>query len=415
MSIELLFIHPTFPGQFERLVLRLRNDPRFRLTGLCDATWTNSATSIPGLNLVRYPTPDKTDDATHLYARPFDQAVRRGMAAAMQLLKMKTEGYEPHVIYVHPGWGDALYLKELFPDTPVVGLFEYFYNTRGADVGFDPMTPLKLDDVFRVPMLNAPLLLSLQACDVRLSPTDWQRSLFPPAYRDTMRSLHEGVYTDVVKPDPQATFTLANGTVLRAGDEVLTYACRGFEPYRGVHVFMQALPRILEERPNCQVLIVGTDKVFYGPAAKDHPGWLAKCMAELQQPLDSGRVHFTGHIPYPDYLRMQQVSRAHVYMTYPFVLSWSMLEAMAAGCLVVASDTQPVREMIADEVNGLLFPFFDQDALVRQVTRALASPQDMVPLREAAVTTIKLRYDFERIVLPQHIALIESLTSDSHS
>lgn len=412
MTIDILFIHPNFPGQFQRLMQHLVAQPGYRLTAVRDSSQLTRQPIPPGVQVHSYTLPeDSKADASHAWARTFNSAVQRAQVVAELLLRLKLEGYEPDLIYAHTGWGDTLYLKELFPEVPLVGLFEYFYHARGADVGFDPGRPLALNDIFRVPMLNASLMLALEDCDHRLTPTQWQRSLFPETYRERIECLHEGVNTELVKPDPTASLSLPNGQLVKAGDEVLTYTCRGFEPYRGLEVFMKALPRILEQRPDCQVLMVGSTKHFYGPGPAGHETWLDKCMAELPQPLPADRVHFLGVLDYPSYLRVLQVSSAHVYMTYPFVLSWSMLEAMAAGCLVLASDTAPVREVIASELNGLLFPFFDEDALVETATRALANPESYRPLRAAAVTTIEKRYDFARVVLPRHMNLIQSLTA----
>jgi len=410
VSIDVLFIHPNFPGQFLRLARHLALQSGYRVRALRDTAKQTTEPLVPGVELFGYALPPgDANDPSPQWARHFSAAVERGQVVARALLQMKLEGYEPHLIYAHTGWGDTLYLKELFPQVPVVGLFEYYYHSRGADVGFDPDYPLTLSDVFRVPLLNASQLMALETCDVHLTPTEWQRSRYPDTWRSRMRCLHEGVNTDIVQPDPEASFMLPDGRVLRAGDEVLTYACRGFEPCRGVEVFMRALPRILEQRPDCQVLLVGSSRHYYGPAPAGHATWLDKCLAGLEQPLDPNRVHFLGFVDYPRYLSMLQVSRAHVYMTYPFVLSWSMLEAMAAGCVVVGSDTAPVREVIANEVNGLLFPFFDDAALVQQVARALADPLALQPLRAAAVSTIKKRYDFDHVVLPQHLQLLDSL------
>lgn len=237
----------------------------------------------------------------------------------------------------------------------------------------------------------------------------WQRSCYPAAHHARIEVLHEGVDTRTVKPNPMAAVTLPDGTTLRAGDEVLTYVSRGLEPYRGFHCFMRALPQILAQRPDCHVLIVGTDTHVYGRAAPGGLSWRETMLREVGSQLDLSRVHFTGKLAYQDYLTVLQVSRVHVYLTYPFVLSWSLLEALATGCVVVGSDTAPVREVIADGENGLLVPFFDRDALVARTVRALADPDTLLPLRENARATILDRYDFDTRVFPRHLALLARL------
>lgn len=407
--MDVLFIHPNFPGQFLRLAERLGQEPGYKVYTLGDASWMPPGFVIPGVEHLSYPAPDPAGNDTHPYVRNFDSAVRRGQAVVRALLPLKHQGFEPNVIYIHPGWGDGLYLKELFPNTKVVGLFEYFYHARGADVGFDPEFPLAFDDLFRVRTLNTVQLHALDSCDIRLSPTTWQRSRYPKVYHASMQALHEGIDTVRIGPDAAATFTLPNGTTVKAGDEVLTYVSRSLEPYRGFHCFMRALPAILRDRPHCQVIVVGGDKQHYGPPATGAATWREQYLQELGAGLDLTRVHFTGPLLFSEYLKVLQVARAHVYLTYPFILSWSMLEAMAAGCVVIGSDTPPVQEVLTHESNGLLFPFFDVEALATTACTALAEPERFEPLRRAARATIESHYDFDTVIFPRHQELLKRL------
>jgi glycosyltransferase involved in cell wall biosynthesis len=408
-SLDILFIHPNFPGQFGRLAGRLAGKADFSVTALGDAGWMASNTSLPGVRLLSYEAPAAAGQDIHPYVRGLDAAVRRGQVVAEYLLNLKRGGYEPQVIYVHPGWGDGLFLKDLFPNALVVGLLEFFYNPRRADVGFDPEFPLTFNDIFRIRILNSVQLHALEGCDLHLSATAWQRSCYPAAHQQHIEVLHEGIDTALIKPNSQAEVRLPDGTVLRAGDEVLTYVSRGLEPYRGFHMFMRALPAILRERPHCQVVIVGEDRNFYGRAAPGQQTWRDALLKEVGAQLDSARVHFTGKLGYADYLKVLQVSRLHVYLTYPFVLSWSMLEAMATGCVLLASDTQPVREVVRDGTNGLLFPFFDTEALVAKAVQVLADPDPWLLLRENARATIRDFYDFDTVVYPRHLAIFGRL------
>jgi len=207
--------------------------------------------------------------------------------------------------------------------------------------------------------------------------------------------VHEGVDAQLMQPDPQARFTLPNGTVLRRGDPVITYVARNLEPYRGFHVFMRTLPEILQRNPQAQVVIVGGDEVSYGNKPKDTPNWREAMQKEVGERIDASRVHFTGKLPYLQYRSLLQVSAVHVYLTYPFVLSWSMLEAMSCGCLLVASRTAPVEEVIEHGKNGLLVDFFDQAALVEQVSEALSQPNRFSEIRHQARQTVLQRYTVE--------------------
>ena len=239
-------------------------------------------------------------------------------------------------------------------------------------MGFDPEFPAALDDRLRVSTWRAHHLLALEQCDVAIAPTQWQKSQFPATYQPKIQVLHEGIATDVLGPDPQAQLTLPNGQVLKAGDPVVTYVARNLEPYRGFHVFMRSLPALLAAHPTCQVLIVGGDEVSYGRAPKNAKSWREALLREvnIDTSSETGRVHFLGKLPYAQYRRVLQVSAVHVYLTYPFVLSWSLLEALASGCAVVASDTAPVREVIRHGENGLLVDFFDGAQLVDAIASA---------------------------------------------
>jgi glycosyltransferase involved in cell wall biosynthesis len=326
---------------------------------------------------------------------------------------MRKLGFEPDLIVAHPGWGDALFLRQIYPAVPMIGYFEFYYHGRGTDLGFDPEFPVNLDNRCEVHMKNATNLLALSDCDSYWSPTRWQAGLFPAAYRDRISVVHDGIDTARVAPDPSASFTLPDGKRVTAGDEVLTLINRNMEPYRGFHVFMRALPEIQRRRPNAFTIIVGSESEHpYGnPPPPDAGGkprsWKQVLLEEVGGRLDMSRIHFTGLLPFDQYLRVLQVSRAHVYMTYPHVLSWSMLEAMAAGCLVIASSTPPVTEVIRDRENGLLFDFFSGAALAELAADALANPGACAPIRQHAREFAIRHYDLEKICLPRQLALMQ--------
>jgi glycosyltransferase involved in cell wall biosynthesis len=405
--LEILFIHPNFPGQFRRIAPALARNPDFRVVGVGDESWMTEATRLANVPVIGYPKPGDSGLVMHAHARGFDAAVRRGHQVVTTLAAHKQQGLEPDVIFVHPGWGDAFYLRDFFPGAKVVGLFEYFYHPRGTDVGFDPEFPGSFDDIFRLRTSNATQLLALESCHAGFSPTAWQRSLFPQAWRNQLSLLHEGIDTDLAAPDPAARVTLPDGTTLQAGDEVLTFVSRNLEPYRGYHVFMRSLPGILRARPNCHVVIVGGDGVSYGPKPQPGSTWRQKYLDEVSAGLDMSRVHFTGALPYAGYLKVLQVSRLHVYLTYPFILSWSMLEAMSVGCLVLGSATPPVEEVISHGENGLLFPFLQPQRLAESAIEALAQPQQFTSLRTQARQTMLDRYDFQRVSLPGYTQLLQ--------
>jgi glycosyltransferase involved in cell wall biosynthesis len=378
--------------------------------GLGERYWTSdNVGQIPkGVPIAVYDMPLPPAAEIHSYLQSSTAAVLRGQEVARTLQQVKWDGFVPDLIYAHPGWGEALYVKDVFPDVPLINFCEFYYHSTGQDVGFDPEYPSTFDDILQLRTRNAPHLLSLDAMDAGISPTKWQRSCFPVPYQSRIEVVHDGIDTYYMSPDPNAVFVLPSRKTLSAQDEVITFVNRNLEPSRGFHTFMRALPELLQRRPNAQILIVGGDEVSYGqPSA--YGSYRKQMLAELGDRLDLSRIHFLGKIPYSQYRRMLQISTAHVYLTYPFVLSWSMLEAMAVGCLVIGSRTTPVTEVIADESNGLLVDFFSPDEIVNAVCRACEQPEQMAELRRAARQTVLDHYDLHSVCLPRQTALLEQL------
>jgi glycosyltransferase involved in cell wall biosynthesis len=405
--MRILFIHQNFPGQFLHLApaLAARGHEVRALTAA-----TNRRTSrIP---TVYYKVDDKRfSPAEFGLATHFAEQAHRGEIvgrAAAQLLA--NEGYVPDVVFGHAGWGETLYLADIWPKARRIIYAEFFYRTRGLDVGFDKeLQKESLRGAMWVRSRQASQLLSLTDAHHALSPTRWQGSTYPDFLRPKISVIHDGINTDLVKPDPQASFTVPGlAAPIRQGDEVLTFVARNLEPYRGFHIFMRALPRLLRERPAAQVVIVGGDGVSYGSAAPDGQSWKQVLMAEVGEKIDPARVHFVGNLPYQQFVALMQATRVHAYLTYPFVLSWSLLEAMSAGAMIVASRTPPLEEVIEDGVNGRLVDFFDVDGWSDALAQALANPARDDALRHAARQTVVDRYDLQRLCLPRQIAFVEN-------
>jgi glycosyltransferase involved in cell wall biosynthesis len=369
--MRVLFVHQNFPGQYLHLAAALaaRGDE-------VSALAIERQKPPPGVRVLFYKPQRGSSSGIHPWVSDIETKVIRGEAAAQATLALRDQGFTPDVICAHPGWGEALFLKDVFPDTPMLSFIEFYYTTDGADFGFDP--EFADDDLparCRLRMKNANSLLNLDIADWCVTPTEWQRSTVPARYRDRMTVIHDGIDTERVKPNPHVKLGLAkSGLTLRPGDEVITFVNRNMEPYRGFHVFMRALPEIQKRRPNAVVLIVGGDDISYGKRLPPGETWRQRMLAEVGDRLDMQRVRFVGRIPYNDFAAMLQVSAVHVYLTYPFVLSWSMLEAMSAGCLVVGSSTPPVEEVISDGVNGLLVDFFSPQGIAEAIDRVLTHP-----------------------------------------
>lgn len=376
--MRILVIHQNFPGQFGHLTKAWASRPGWDVRAL----GSESAPGLPGFKgLLRYKLARKPHAHQHPYLRQMENATLHGQAAVRAMLHLKKQGFTPDAIVAHPGWGETLYAKDVYPNAKLIHLCEWYYNAEGADLNFDPEFPLAFDDRARIRTWNALHTLNLVNCDVGVAPTHWQKSRHPEIFHDKIVVQHEGIDTENLGPDPNATVTTPSGLTLKAGDPVITYVARNLEPYRGFHVFMRALEKIQKEHKTCHAVIVGGDDVSYGKRPKDAPNWREKMLSEVK--LDPTRTHFMGKVPYQQYIEVLQVSAAHVYLTYPFVLSWSLLEAMACGAPIVASETAPVQEVIQHEVSGELVPFFDLEEVARSMLSRVASKRDETLARSA--------------------------------
>ncbi|MGV8949730.1 MAG: glycosyltransferase [Cypionkella sp.] len=402
--MKILFVHQNFPGQF------LHVAPALATRGHdCLALTDHGNMRASPIQTLKYKhEPAKVDAAACRLGRNYTTMSDRGVTVARAALAMRSKGYVPDVIFGHSGWGETLFLKEIWPEAKLIVYAEFYYKGRGADVGFDTeFNPHSLDQILIAQGRAAHLGQALVHADAGLAPTQWQASTFPDSLRGMISVIHDGVDTALLSPNPAARFTLPDGHELTARDEVLTFVNRNLEPYRGYHIFMRALPEVMRARPKAQVVIVGGDGVSYGSAPKGETGWKDTILNEVRDQLDLSRVHFVGKVPYPQFVSLLQISRAHAYLTYPFVLSWSMIEAMAVGCHIVASATKPVTEALEHGKTGTLVDFFDVGGWSAALTEALAHPERFAALRSAARQTAIDRYDLQTLCLPRMIDFIE--------
>ena len=405
--MKYLFIHQNFPGQYRHVVRHLAAQPKNQV---CFITQPNENV-MPGVKKITYPRDQRGHINCHAWASELERAIYTGSRVLNACRDLREQGFTPDLIVGHSGWGETLFVKDAYPDVPVLANFEFYYHARGVDADFDPEFVSIFNDPSRLRTRNGINLLAFQGADWGHSATQWQRSLYPPEMRSRISVLHEGIDTELVRPNPNASFTLPGGRTLTRKDEVVTYVARNLEPYRGFHVFMRALPQLLRRRKRAQVVIVGDTGVSYGAPPPPNSTFKAMMLQELGQRLDTERVHFLGMLDYQSYLTLLQVSSVHVYLTYPFVLSWSFIEAMAAGCLIVASSTPPVLEVLKDGVNGLTVDFFAVKKLTNRIEQALAQRRELAPLRRAARATAVEHYDLNRQLLPQWLTLLDALAN----
>ena len=394
---RVLFLHPNFPAQFRHLAIALANSPKHQVV----YGTARTEGQIPGVNKILYQPAREVRPETHHYVRPLESAVLEGQAVYRVAQQLQERGFVPDVVYAHSGWGPGLFVKDIFPKAKFCCFFEWYYHAHGTDADFDPADPLDADAEAKIRIKNAPILLDLASCDRGLSPTQWQRHQFPAEFHSKIKVLHDGVDTEFFQPQPGTKLVLPEINLdLSQVEELVTYVSRGMEPYRGFPQFMEAIARLQERRPHCHTVVVGADRVAYGKKLPEGQTYKQRMLEKL--PLDLSRLHFTGRLPYSQYLRVLQASSVHVYLTRPFVLSWSMLEAMSAGCLLVASDTAPVTEVIQDGHNGLLVDFFSPQQVCDLILEALDHPDDLLKLRANARQTIQSTYDLAKL-LPQHL------------
>ncbi|SFD64394.1 Glycosyltransferase involved in cell wall bisynthesis [Bosea sp. CRIB-10] len=397
-----LFIHQNMPAQFLHLCRYLR-DHGHRVVFIT----RNKTNHLQGVTKVSYETTRGPHKDSHVYLRAAEDGVLHGQAVFRAIKQQLGPNFKPDIVIGHAGWGEMLLVKEAFPDVPVLSYFEFFYRSRGQDLGFDSEYMPDLDTMLATPIKNTINLLSGEACDWGLTPTRWQFSTYPTGIQSKMSVIHEGVDTQAIRPKDDASFTTPSGKVLKAGQKIVTFVARNLEPYRGFHIFMRALPEIQRRHPDAEILIVGSEGTSYGRKLPEGDSYKKRMLAEVS--FDPETVHFTGHLDTPRFREVMQVSSAHIYLTYPFVLSWSMLEAMASGCLLIGSRTAPVEEVLIDGRNGLLVDFFDRQGLVDRICEALAKPERFIEMRRAARETVVAHYDLRSHCLPRQLGLIAHL------
>jgi glycosyltransferase involved in cell wall biosynthesis len=390
-KMKILFLHRDFPGQFKYIAQVLALNPNNLVL------FITSNNDIPGGEIKKlvYPKPDITKMPGNSELREYSEAVMHGQGAANIALAMKKRGIIPDIIYGH-SWGETMFMKDIFPDVPLLCYFEWFDNSEGGAIGFDGNTPsLNYREIVRGNRIYK--LAELYSCDAGISPMEWQKSQYPKEFHDKIKVIHDGINTDICKPNKDAKFITENKK-LELTDEVITYATRGMEPARGFIQFMEAVAILLKKRPNAHFVIAGNDRVCYGDMQQKIS---YKELMLKKFNLNSNRLHFVGALDFNDYIKLLQVSSVHFYSTYPLFLSWSFMEAMACGCCMVASNTAPVTEVIKDNYNGLLFDFYNVDQIVEKIEYALDNKDKIEEIRQNARQTIVEKYSLKDLMTKQ--------------
>ena len=413
--MNILFIHQNFPAQFKHLapalVLQGHNVFAYRVTKKPRPQFISDS----GVRILSYTFDQGTTPKIHPWVADFEAKIIRAQACFDFSLSLKNKGFKPDLIIAHPGWGESIFIKKVWPQSKLAIYCEYFYQSEGYDVDFDKeFGPISNDFACRIEIKNLLNVMHFPTVDHAISPTNWQASTYPADFRSKISVIHEGIDTELVKPNSDSFLMLGETINITKNDEVLTFINRDLEPYRGFHVFMRCLPELLRKKKNLKVVIVGGDSVSYGKKPQDCKSWKEKFVAEVKPQMDKdafSRIYFVGKIPYRIYIKLLQISTVHVYLTYPFVLSWSFLEAMSAGCSIVASNTPPVSEVMTNGSEGYLVDFFDKNEIIRHILLLLDDENKRKYFSQRARELVVSKYDLKTVCLPKQLDWISSISS----
>ena len=388
--MRILFVHKSFPAQFSRLAPYLAAQPGVAVLALGDRALLRGKEAwlqANGIHALGY----RFDEDDRLAG--FEVFERRAQAVASAARELSGKGLQPDLIVAHASWGEAVHLKQVFERARLIVYCEWFYNTPAmADDAIDLAV---LHDAQTRSEHNARIIAALEAADAGWAPTQWQRAQFPASYQAKIAVIHDGVDTDHITPGEAAS-----------AEPLITFTTRSLEPARGFHVFMRALPEVQQRCPDARIVVAGSDTPAYTKPRADGVSHRSALLRELEGRLDLSRITFAGMLPYPQYIELLRRSSVHIYGTFPFVLSWSFIDALAAGCLIVGSRTAPVIEVLREADNGLLFEYGSPANLAVRVDDALAR-DDADQIRARARSTAVERYDWRRVCLPTQLALIQ--------
>ena len=413
--MRILFVHQNFPGQYVHIVQRLAQQGQHQLVALGINALDRGRGMPESLQHFRYGLERGNTKGVHPLLMETESKIIRAEGCARAAEQLKQKGFSPDLICAHPGWGEPLFLKAIWPDAPLLCYQEFFYNEFGFDSNFDPEFPAdsSWQAQAKLTMKNAYLHLTLEQADWNVSPTHFQASSFPEHWRRKISVIHDGVDLQQARPNPSAApLKLPDGTVLEKGQPIVTFVNRSLEPYRGCHTFIRAIPELQRQHPEARIVVVGRTKgASYGAVCPDGE-WSDRFLGEIKDQFDPSRVHFTGSLPYRQFIPLLQISACHVYLTYPFVMSWSLLEAMGCGCAVVGSDTAPVREVIRHGQNGVLVNFFSPTDLAAAVVEMLNDPDRAAAFGVSARETVERNYELNACVTRQ-LALMDLVASQN--
>jgi glycosyltransferase involved in cell wall biosynthesis len=409
--MKILFIHHAFPGQFLHLAPKLAE-----LGHIVKAlTEDKPVYPSPNVEVIKYKQGRKRTNGIHQWLNGTEEKYIRAEAVLSTCINLREQNFLPDVVYVHPDWGEALFIREAFPDAKIIIFAEHYYQLDKADAKFD--TEFANESMYYhcgTKMNNAIRLMSINDSDLAICPTNFQKNNQPQAYHHKIKVIHDGIPTHKLVKNENIEIKLNEGVVLNRSNEVITFANRGLEPRRGFHQFMRVIPLLQKHNPNAHIIIMGKDVTVYGTYKELQAGSFKQHMIEeMGNNIDYSRVHFVDWLNYESFKAVIELSTVHVYLTAPFVLSWSMLEVMSVQGCIVGSKTAPVTEVIEDGVNGVLVDFFSPKDIANRVTELLNDQDKRDKMGKNARQTIVEKYDLETICLPRQIEIIENLVKNN--
>ena len=367
--MKILLIHQNFPGQFRQLAPYLQQRGH-ELVAIC--SHQRPLPEGPTLKVLRYEEPAKPAEPLPHGTLLWHEGLERAKRVARLCRQLDQEGWRPDRIAAHCGWGETLGLREVWPEVPQILWPELWLRPEHMGWGNDPLITateeeLQLEQLGR----NALTRAALSTADAWVLPTQHQANSLPPEFQDSrLHVIHEGIDTQVACPNPDVSYEV-RGIRIDRSVPTITFVNRNLERLRGFDTFMRAIPRIQRNHPTARILIVGDNEGGYGGGHPSGRPLKELMLDELTGQLDLERIHFLGRIPYPSLIGLLQASWVHVYLSYPFILGWSLLEAMACGCSIVGSETMPVAEVIHNGVEGLLVPQNDPERLAKRTLTLL--------------------------------------------
>jgi glycosyltransferase involved in cell wall biosynthesis len=402
--LHLVCVEPQFPGRLGAVADWLVRKRGYRCRFFCSGAdarefWPELVGQ--GFDVLVCPVPAEG-------AVAWIRCLERGLGHAMAYFEA-LEKHRPRPIDLvlgrSAGLGSTLFVPAHQPGVPIVNLFDYYYHPNKHDLAEEigPQAPVAYRHWRR--SAGAMDLLDLENCRTPWTPTRWQRDLYPTQYRDDFLVQHDGIAAERFRRVSRAGWQMPRsiaGRTLTPQARVVTFVARYLDQVRGFDRFLALSDRLLRARPNVVCVVLGNPVVQRGLDVQFFNQDYRAHLFSLRKPADPGRVWFFDQARPSLVAEALAVSDLHVYPGRPYPLSRSLLEALAAGCVVLAADTEPVREVLTHEQTGLLLDPADADAWERQALAVLDDPAAFRPLGEAAAELFEERY--ARDVCLPHLA-----------